>query len=101
MEAYASSTSKPPKAQTTLIPYSLDHYTGATNAGFIRGGYHFAHGDESASDQADFFVDKGGGWTADGITLPGKSTQCSLGSIANGNVQACLTLKAIADPLSG
>ena len=52
-------------------PLFSDHYIGATDAGFIRGGYHFAHGDESASDQADFFVDNGGGWTADGITLPG------------------------------
>src|SRR5579859_1664959 len=29
---------------TTFIdPYFSSHYTGATNAGFIRGGYHFAH----------------------------------------------------------
>ena len=34
-------------------------------------GYHFAHGDESATDQAKFFADNGGGWTNDGITLPG------------------------------
>ena len=50
-----------------------DHYIAATNAGFIRGGYHFAHGDNSASDQADFFYKNGGGWTNDGITLPGRS----------------------------
>ena len=52
-------------------PVFSDHYTGATDAGFIRGGYHFAHGDESASDQAVFFAKNGGGWTDDGITLPG------------------------------
>ena len=55
-----------------LDPVFSDHYTGATDAGFIRGGYHFAHGDESATDQADFFVENGGGWTNDGITLPGR-----------------------------
>jgi GH25 family lysozyme M1 (1,4-beta-N-acetylmuramidase) len=53
-------------------PAFSDHYDGATSAGFIRGGYHFAHGDESASDQASFFYENGGGWTDDGITLPGK-----------------------------
>lgn len=52
-------------------PAFSDHYEGATNANFIRGGYHFAHGDESASDQAEFFYENGGGWTNDGITLPG------------------------------
>ena len=52
-------------------PAFSSHYTGATDAGFIRGGYHFAHGDESASDQVKFFAENGGGWTNDGITLPG------------------------------
>ncbi|KLO20213.1 glycoside hydrolase family 25 protein [Schizopora paradoxa] len=47
-------------------------YTGATNAGLIRGAYHFAHPDESTgATQATFFLNNGGGWTADGITLPG------------------------------
>lgn len=46
-------------------------YTGATNAGFIRGGYHFAHPDSSSgSAQADYFLAHGGGWSGDGITLP-------------------------------
>jgi len=48
-----------------------DHYVAATEAGFIRGGYHFAHPDLSASDQVDFFLKHGGGWSNDGITLPG------------------------------
>lgn len=52
-------------------PVFSDHYTGATKAGFIRGGYHFAHGGSSATNQAKYFVDNGGGWEADGITLPG------------------------------
>ncbi|KAJ7196476.1 glycoside hydrolase family 25 protein [Mycena pura] len=47
-------------------------YTGATNAGFIRGAYHFAHPDSSSgATQAKFFLAHGGGWSGDGITLPG------------------------------
>lgn len=38
----------------------------------IRGGYHFAHPDEgTGSAQATFFLANGGGWSDDGITLPG------------------------------
>ncbi|EED21043.1 N,O-diacetyl muramidase, putative [Talaromyces stipitatus ATCC 10500] len=48
------------------------HYEGATNAGFIRGGYHFAHPDRSSgATQAQYFISHGGGWSGDGITLPG------------------------------
>jgi GH25 family lysozyme M1 (1,4-beta-N-acetylmuramidase) len=48
------------------------HYIGATNAGFIRGGYHFAHPDSSSgATQATYFLAHGGGWSGDGITLPG------------------------------
>ena len=48
------------------------HYDGATKANLIRGGYHFAHPDESSgSSQASFFLKNGGGWSNDGITLPG------------------------------
>ncbi|KAG8215023.1 glycoside hydrolase superfamily [Butyriboletus roseoflavus] len=47
-------------------------YIGATNAGLIRGPYHFAHPDESTGGtQATYFLENGGGWSADGITLPG------------------------------
>ncbi|EFR05361.1 N,O-diacetylmuramidase [Nannizzia gypsea CBS 118893] len=46
-------------------------YVGATNNKFIRGGYHFAHPDGSASAQCDYFLANGGGWSNDGITLPG------------------------------
>jgi putative cell wall-binding protein/GH25 family lysozyme M1 (1,4-beta-N-acetylmuramidase) len=46
-------------------------YTGATKAGLLRGAYHFAlPGQSSAVAQADFFVNNGGGWTADGKTMP-------------------------------
>ncbi|MCJ1459432.1 hypothetical protein MMC28_009810 [Mycoblastus sanguinarius] len=55
-----------------LDPDFSSHYSGATSAGLIRGGYHFAHPDESTgSAQATFFLANGGGWSADGITLPG------------------------------
>ena len=38
----------------------------------IRGGYHFAQpGQSSGAKQAKFFLKNGGGWSADGITLPG------------------------------
>lgn len=45
---------------------------GATNAGVIRGAYHFARPDiSSGATQATYFTTNGGGWSADGITLPG------------------------------
>ncbi|KAK5994803.1 N,O-diacetylmuramidase [Cladobotryum mycophilum] len=48
------------------------HYTGAVKAGLIRGAYHFARPNASSgSTQAEFFVNHGGRWTADGKTLPG------------------------------
>ncbi|KAK3177503.1 hypothetical protein K4F52_009700 [Lecanicillium sp. MT-2017a] len=53
-------------------PKFSSHYTGATNAGFIRGGYHFARpASSSGAAQANFFLKHGGGWSGDGITLPG------------------------------
>ncbi|KAH9074239.1 glycoside hydrolase family 25 protein [Lactarius deliciosus] len=48
------------------------NYIGATDVGIIRGGYHFAHPDTSdGATQANFFLANGGGWSGDGITLPG------------------------------
>ncbi|PWN32454.1 putative N,O-diacetyl muramidase [Meira miltonrushii] len=48
------------------------NYDGATSAGLIRGGYHFAHPDSSSgASQANFFLKNGGGWSNDGRTLPG------------------------------
>ncbi len=47
-------------------------YTGSYNVGMIRGAYHFAlPGNSSGTAQADYFADHGGGWSADGKTLPG------------------------------
>jgi len=53
-------------------PSFSSQYTGATKAGLIRGGYHFALPDKSTGAvQANYFASNGGGWTADGRTLPG------------------------------
>lgn len=47
-------------------------YDGATAAGLIRGAYHFAQPAESSgAAQAKYFASNGGGWSDDGITLPG------------------------------
>ncbi|PGH23473.1 hypothetical protein AJ80_02427 [Polytolypa hystricis UAMH7299] len=53
-------------------PEFNSQYTGATNVGLIRGAYHFALPDKSTgAAQATYFASNGGGWSADGITLPG------------------------------
>ncbi|KAG6841495.1 hypothetical protein C0991_010353 [Blastosporella zonata] len=55
-----------------INPDFSSQYTGATNNGLIRGGYHFARPDiSSGATQATYFLAHGGGWSADGITLPG------------------------------
>lgn len=47
-------------------------YDGAYAAGLIRGAYHFARPNRSGgAAQASYFVAHGGGWSADGQTLPG------------------------------
>ncbi|MCX2746521.1 GH25 family lysozyme [Arthrobacter sp. MI7-26] len=46
-------------------------YNGASSVGLLRGAYHFARPDVSdGATQARFFVNNGGGWSADGITMP-------------------------------
>ena len=53
-------------------PYFSQQYTGSYNAGIVHGAYHFALPDRSSgATQADYFVDHGGGWSADGRTFPG------------------------------
>lgn len=48
-----------------------DQYDGAASVGLIRGAYHFARPNLSdGATQARFFVNNGGGWSADGITMP-------------------------------
>ena len=50
-----------------ISPAFSGQYTDATNAGLIRGGYHFANpGLTSGAAQADYFVANGGGW----VSLP-------------------------------
>ena len=52
-------------------PYFKQQYNGSYGAGMIRGAYHFALPDRSSGTaQADWFVGHGGGWSADGRTLP-------------------------------
>jgi GH25 family lysozyme M1 (1,4-beta-N-acetylmuramidase) len=49
-----------------------DSQAGARGEGIIFGGYHFASPDDSSgAEQATFFVENGGGWQPDGLTLPG------------------------------
>lgn len=49
-----------------------NQYNGPYNAGIIRGAYHFAIPNNSTgAAQADYFIAHGGGWSADGKTLPG------------------------------
>lgn len=53
-------------------PEWANQYIGAYNAGLARGSYHFALPNQSSgAAQADWFVDNGGGWSADGRTMPG------------------------------
>ncbi|KAF8556467.1 glycoside hydrolase [Imleria badia] len=55
-----------------ISPTFNSQYTGATKAGLIRGSYHFARPDTtSGATQANYFLAHGGGWSPDGITLPG------------------------------
>ena len=56
---------------TYRSPAFASQYSGALNAGLIRGAYHFALPSISTgAAQADYFVNSGGGWSPDGKTLP-------------------------------
>jgi len=53
-------------------PYFAQQYNGSYNVGMVRGAYHFGTpNDSSGANQANYFVDHGGGWSRDGKTLPG------------------------------
>ncbi|MCU1681576.1 MAG: lysozyme [Amycolatopsis sp.] len=53
-------------------PQFGQQYNGSYTAGLIRGAYHFARPDVSdGASQANYFIAHGGGWSADGKTLPG------------------------------
>ncbi|KAJ5407634.1 hypothetical protein N7509_001517 [Penicillium cosmopolitanum] len=63
---------RPLRAPATLISPSPATTRGATSAGLIRGGYHFAQpASSSGASQAEYFLAHGGGWSNDGKTLPG------------------------------
>lgn len=63
---------KATEGTTYRDPTFSANYTGAEKVGMKRGGYHFARpASSSGSAQATFFSDHGGGWTPDGLTLPG------------------------------
>jgi len=65
--AYVKAT----EGTTYQNPQFAQQYNGSYNAGLIRGAYHFALPDRSSGrTQGNFFVDHGGGWSADGKTLP-------------------------------
>ncbi|MBD1590917.1 glycoside hydrolase [Arthrobacter sp. S1_S22] len=52
-------------------PSYSSQYQGSRNVGMIRGAYHFAIPNwSSGADQARYFVQNGGGWSADGYTMP-------------------------------
>jgi GH25 family lysozyme M1 (1,4-beta-N-acetylmuramidase) len=53
-------------------PDFYNQYVGPYDAGLIRGAYHFGIPNNSGgATQADYFAAHGGGWSADGKTLPG------------------------------
>ncbi|WP_256213966.1 GH25 family lysozyme [Arthrobacter sp. ov118] len=46
-------------------------YQGSRSVGMVRGAYHFAIPNwSSGADQARYFLQNGGGWSADGYTMP-------------------------------
>nr|WP_231710142.1 lysozyme [Arthrobacter zhangbolii] len=65
--AYVKAT----EATSYTNPLFTSQTSGATNAGMLHGAYHFAIPNvSSGARQANYFVDRGGKWTADGNTLP-------------------------------
>lgn len=70
--AIANNNTQATQNTNYISPTFSAQYTGATNAGFIRGAYHFAiPNGPSGAAQAEYFLAHGGGWSADGRTLPG------------------------------
>lgn len=62
---------KATEGTTYQNPQFAQQYNGSFNVGMIRGAYHFALPDRSSgATQGNFFVSHGGGWSADGKTLP-------------------------------
>ncbi|RDI60302.1 GH25 family lysozyme M1 (1,4-beta-N-acetylmuramidase) [Nocardia pseudobrasiliensis] len=66
--AYVKAT----ESTTYTNPDFAQQYNGSYGVGMIRGAYHFARPDKSGgAAQANYFLAHGGGWSADGKTLPG------------------------------
>ncbi len=62
---------KATESTTFTDPNFSRNYTRSAAAGLVRGAYHFALPDRSSGgSQADYLVNHGGGWSADGKTLP-------------------------------
>jgi GH25 family lysozyme M1 (1,4-beta-N-acetylmuramidase) len=62
---------KATEGTTYTDPQFGTNYAGSANAGLARGAYHFALPDSSSgAAQANFFLNSGGGWVADGHTMP-------------------------------
>lgn len=54
-----------------MNPSFSQQYNGATSVGLIRGAYHFALPQlSSGASQAKVMLNSGGGWSADGMTMP-------------------------------
>jgi lysozyme len=71
-DGYTFAMTKASEGTYYTSSYFASQYNGSYNEGMIRGAYHFAIPDDSdGTTQADYFVDHGGGWSADGQTLPG------------------------------
>lgn len=65
--AYVKAT----ESTTYVNPYFRGQFDGARDAGLLHGAYHFALPDKSTGKaQAEYFLRNGGGWRADGWTLP-------------------------------
>ena len=65
--AYVKAT----ESTTYTNPYFAQQYNGSAGVGMVRGAYHFAlPNSSSGAAQATYFVNHGGGWSADGRTLP-------------------------------
>jgi GH25 family lysozyme M1 (1,4-beta-N-acetylmuramidase) len=63
---------KATEGTTYRSPSFSSQYSSSYNAKFIRGAYHYANpGGQAGWQQANYFVDHGGGWSRDGRTLPG------------------------------
>ncbi len=62
---------KATEAMSFTDPNFARNSAGSAAAGLFHGAYHFALPDRSSGKaQADYFVNHGGGWSADGRTLP-------------------------------